>query len=472
MKRHLLFTMMSILLLLSSISVSGSDNMQQASCPEIVETVLATVDSICSSTGRNQVCYGNFLMNTTLQDGVADDVFGQVGDITDINNIASLSLSPMDDTNGYWGVAVMKLQANIPDTMPGQNVTFLLFGDVEITSAVDPEALANGEQTAMQAFYLTTGIGDAGCEEAPESGLLVQTPEGVGEINFVVNEVEVQMGSTVFFQAETTDNLTASTLEGAAVLTVGEWTFPVLEGTRQDLPVFELLAGRENSVRDALGTYNNDTFAALPLDLLEREITVRSPLNRRELAQLILRIENGEALCGEGPFPSCDYVPELLGGLPCIPPPGPGDILPDRLRDRVCPPPDDNADCVYPPGANDPPLPPEETRPFCEDAPAPDDADCVYPPGPDDPPLPDDETRPFCEDALPPDDRDCIYPPGPDSPSMADNETRPFCEGVLLPPDDGDCVMPPMPGADPLPASETRPLCDVPEPEPEGDGSD
>jgi hypothetical protein len=36
-----------------------------------------------------------------------------------------------------WGVALMRLQANIPETLPGQNVTFLLFGDVEIRNAVE-----------------------------------------------------------------------------------------------------------------------------------------------------------------------------------------------------------------------------------------------------------------------------------------------------------------------------------------------
>ena len=42
----------------------------------------------------------------------------------------------------------MKLQANLPDTLPGQNVTFLMFGDVQVTNAVTSGAtislIANG----------------------------------------------------------------------------------------------------------------------------------------------------------------------------------------------------------------------------------------------------------------------------------------------------------------------------------------
>ena len=30
----------------------------------------------------------------------------------------------------------------------------------------------------MQAFYFRSGIGDAPCAEAPNSGILIQTPEG------------------------------------------------------------------------------------------------------------------------------------------------------------------------------------------------------------------------------------------------------------------------------------------------------
>ena len=105
-------------------------------------------------------------------------------------------MSELNEDAGVWGVAVMSLQADIPNTLPGQNVTFILFGDVMIENA------ASDEQTPMQAFYLRTGIGDVACEEAPESGLLIQTPDGIDEVTFNVNGVDVQVGSTVLFQTE------------------------------------------------------------------------------------------------------------------------------------------------------------------------------------------------------------------------------------------------------------------------------
>ncbi|MBA3874424.1 MAG: hypothetical protein H0X30_35290, partial [Anaerolineae bacterium] len=107
------------------------------SCPEIVSKALSEADAACKQTGRNQACYGNFNLQATGQPGAENFSFNEVGDIVNIADVQSLKLSPMNVDKGQWGVALMKLQVNIPNTLPGQNVTFLLFGDVEITNAVN-----------------------------------------------------------------------------------------------------------------------------------------------------------------------------------------------------------------------------------------------------------------------------------------------------------------------------------------------
>src|SRR5690606_12835103 len=58
---------------------------------------------------------------------------------------------------------------------------------------IEPEA---GTQTdlaygPMQVFYLQTGVQDAPCGEAPNSGLMIQTPEGVAEVTLLMNEVDI-----------------------------------------------------------------------------------------------------------------------------------------------------------------------------------------------------------------------------------------------------------------------------------------
>ncbi|MEZ4670304.1 MAG: hypothetical protein R3E39_20550 [Anaerolineae bacterium] len=323
-------------------------------------------------------------MQVQAQPGTTDFKFDNVGDIVNVSSIQSMTLSPMNVDENRWGVALLKLQANIPDTLPGQNVTFLLFGDVEITNAVNTEIVS--DQKPMQAFYLKTGTGDAQCAEAPESGMLVQTPEGVGEVNFNINGVDVEMGSTVFFQSAPEEGMTVSTLEGAAYITADDETTAIVPGTWARVPVTQRLVPMRvmgggtltRALIEASGkpeppkSYENSFrgMQSLPLGILDRKIEMAPPLDADKLTAIQEHLKNGGAVCGEGPMPAC---PKGLN-------------LPANA----------NQDCVMRPGPNDPPLPADEKRPFCETVLPDDGRDCVFPPGPNDPPLPDNETRPFC----------------------------------------------------------------------------
>ncbi len=323
MRKSFFLTWM-VLFLLPSIVIAQTAN----TCPDIVNIALRAADELCADLGRNMVCYGNFRLDATPQEGASGFYFDRIGDVAPVNDLASLVLSPMNEDSGEWGVAVMALQANLPDTLPGQNVTFILFGDVTLENATTPEQVENGEFTPMQAFYLTTGIGDVGCAEAPESGMLVQTPKGVGEIAFNVNGVDVVMGSTVFFQAQNQDQLTATTVEGSAVLTVDDQSFPVLAGTRFGLErrenIIQTLSDFPESYADTL-----DRLNVLPLRLLDREIQIYPPLDGEILDELRQRIQNNQPLCGEPPFLPCEEVPAIIGGQSCV--------FPENYEDNLVP---------------------------------------------------------------------------------------------------------------------------------------
>ncbi len=286
---------------------------QGFTCPQIVETALAATAEFCAGVGRNQACYGNVKLDAELRPAAADTRFQVVGDLVNIAHLETLRLSPMDVTVGEWGVAVMKLQANLPDTLPGQNVTFLLFGDVEIQNAVTAQDAA---LRPMQAFILRTGAKDAACDEAPESGLLVQTPAGAGQIALSVNGVEVQMGSTVFFQAGGEDGLAISTLEGVAQAAVQGESRIIVPGTWISIPIGADLrpAGPPGLPRSY--ARRAQMLNALPLRLLERKIEVAPPLTPEQLERLLARLAAGEPPCGDDLLP-CDRLEELRGDT-CI----------------------------------------------------------------------------------------------------------------------------------------------------------
>lgn len=266
---------------------------QSATCPDIVVQALEAVDRLCSPTATNQACYGNVQLQAELFPNSLSR-FEQVGDISPIESLLRLDLSPLDETTGAWGVAVLQLQANVPNSLPGQNVTFVLFGDVSLEN---PEG-------DMQAFYLSTGIGDSACEEAPESGLLVQTPEGVSEIAFNINGVDVLVGSTVFFQALPDAEMRVTTLEGAAGIKMADVWFPIVAGTRVRLAVDADL--NPLTMPQLPESYDHAALERLPLGLLTREISITETLEARQLRRLHQQLQNGFVPCGVEGLADCD----------------------------------------------------------------------------------------------------------------------------------------------------------------------
>jgi hypothetical protein len=340
----------------------------QESCPTIVQSALKAVDQACLATGRNQACYGNIQLIAESQTGVSDLAFKQRGDIADVAKIKTITLSALNAQTDEWGVALMKLQANLSDTLPGQNVTLLLFGDVEITDArasepppvlLDVTAASNanmrgGPSTSatvvgalkkgqalkadgrneaadwlriqleggkvgwvatrlvtvsgdvntlpvteasdmqavaaashfgpMQSFYFKSGVGDAPCAEAPDSGILIQTPEGAGEIKLSVNGVDVALASTGYFQAQPAGEMTISLIEGQGRITSQNVTRTVPAGSRVRVPLdANLTASGPPSEPEP---YNNADLAALPVSHMPRAVEVAAALTQAELDAL------------------------------------------------------------------------------------------------------------------------------------------------------------------------------------------
>ncbi|PJF33733.1 MAG: hypothetical protein CUN57_01370, partial [Phototrophicales bacterium] len=143
----------------------------------------------------------------------------------------------------------------------------------------------------MQAFYLSTGIGAPLCNEMPDNGLLVQTPKGVGEINLLVNEVEISMGSTVFLSAPRGDDdngnkkvnaksMKVKTIEGAAIVKRDGDTTIATGGSQ-----FEVIYDDDGEIEEITKSERLDVDEVddLPYELLDREIEPDEPLTDEEL---------------------------------------------------------------------------------------------------------------------------------------------------------------------------------------------
>lgn len=350
--------LLTVLMLMTLLPGGAASSQAPASCPQIVQLALDTTDQVCSGVGENQACYGHVLVDAIPRFGVEDFQFNSQGDIAKLFDLQTLRLSPMDVGLGTWGVALISMQAYLKYAMP-ENVTFLLFGDVEIEDAQEPltslqvvvhardyvnarimpdqqagvlEALIPGQtltaqgRTAdsswvrvvlpgsrrvgwlhhtvlrvdgdleglrvvaeesdyfgpMQAFYFRSGSADAYCPESPESGLLVQTPEGVAEVTLLINEVSIAMQATAFLQAQPGGEMTVGVVDGWAEVQANGQRQPVFAGTQVSIPMGSTL--QASGPPSEPKPYQFARLQALPLGMLTTPVTLPDPLPETEIA--------------------------------------------------------------------------------------------------------------------------------------------------------------------------------------------
>lgn len=107
------------------------------SCDALIQEALQLSANFCLELGRNEACYGYHTVSAVLSN--PDAAFAERGDIVDVTELATVITRPIDPTTGEWGIVMMNLDADLPDTS-GDTVRLLLFGGVEITPN-SPDAL-------------------------------------------------------------------------------------------------------------------------------------------------------------------------------------------------------------------------------------------------------------------------------------------------------------------------------------------
>ena len=371
MRRSTILMIFSTILLTLSIAES-----QVQSCSAVYESAIDTIDQLCNSVERNQACYGHPQLSAESQPDVETFAFASPGDIEDVLKIKSLELAGYDEEAEIYGMAMMLLQANLPGSLPGTNVTILLFGENTIESVETPpteisatisasgtinvraepstngqlattlpsetELVANGRNEAsdwvrvvlpeggngwiadflldiegninelevvegtevmgaFQAVYLKTGIGQSSCETLPDDGILIQTPSGMGEIQFTINEVNVTLGSTAYITSVPGDVMTITLLTGQATVSAFDETVYVPRGAFTTIALDdEGIASGQPSYPEG---YNRDSLTQLPIDILPNTVLIRSPaeetlIDRENSCSLIL---SGQVNVREGP---------------------------------------------------------------------------------------------------------------------------------------------------------------------------
>ncbi len=227
MRRLVMLVVFAVLSL--SIATSAA---AQAACAPFVSQALKSMDTSCTDLQRNSACYGfNNVSATFFNNAFTPAQFSKPNDRADLSALQSITTAPLDPTTSQWGIAVIKAQANLPDTLPGQAVTFLLLGDVSLKTGVEQ----GSDMKPMQAVYFTTGLGQPKCNDAPPSALVVQGPKDV-TINIRVNGADISLGSTAVFKTSATnDSMECGVLDGEAH--VGKTNLAIPAGFTATVPL-------------------------------------------------------------------------------------------------------------------------------------------------------------------------------------------------------------------------------------------
>lgn len=146
--------MLLTLLLLSTFAASAQTGLK--TCPVFIDEALSQLGTNCADMGRNTVCYGYNRVDASFVTEVAEDFFSAPSDRAQLVSLETIQTAPLVVEQNQWGIAVMKAQVNVPGTLPGTGVTFLLLGDVSLTNTVNPEEAAHTVEPANVTIGNTT----------------------------------------------------------------------------------------------------------------------------------------------------------------------------------------------------------------------------------------------------------------------------------------------------------------------------
>ena len=171
-----------ILIGVIQVAVIAQDN----TCLNTVEAAFAQVGNLCDNMERNSACYGADAVEVeTFASIDTSGFFAAPGDRTELSLLSEIVPQPLNTETGEFGIGILNLQANVPNSLPGQGVIFVLAGNTRFTNEQDEGF------TPFQSFYFLPGIGQPACYEA-EPILTIQTPEEA-TINIVLNGVDTEM---------------------------------------------------------------------------------------------------------------------------------------------------------------------------------------------------------------------------------------------------------------------------------------
>src|SRR5260221_1728473 len=215
-------------------AVGSTSTPAAVTCQQVLPLVLQNLSGTpgCGGLNASQACYANHQLTVSygnLAANVTPPPFSDPGNIAPLESLKSIQASPLNLGLGQWGVALMKLRADLPGTVGGAPVTFIIYGDTKLEDASQTSTPAPGDANTaplapINAFYLSNGVTlQPSCtavasETLPAGGLLIDSPDG-RKVKFTADGAEIVIGSGVIMRAVPNQQMIVTVLHGGISVT-------------------------------------------------------------------------------------------------------------------------------------------------------------------------------------------------------------------------------------------------------------
>jgi len=195
----------------------------QATCQELIDRTIRSSGDSCDPMGTNEVCYGNNTLMAEFNLGNAAQ-FSRSGDVVNVQYLQRLAASPLSLAGEEWGIAVFKVMANLPRSLPGETITMMVFGNTTL----------DNKSKNLETFYFSSSLGQIECDQVPYDGLMITMPDGSG-VNFVINSAEMTLTGNASLKATKNGAMEVSLFSGSALISSNGQTQLVTAGQKTSM---------------------------------------------------------------------------------------------------------------------------------------------------------------------------------------------------------------------------------------------
>lgn len=202
-----------------------------ATCQALVSRAIEELTERCTDMRRGTACYGSGTVEATFFGTAAPVTFNKPGDRAPLSDMHTIRTAPLDLETGTIGAAMLKLDLDVPASLPGVGAIIIMLGDVAIENGVLPQ-----EALKLDTFVVATSLTNANVRE------------GAGTNNPIIGSVPV--GTALVADGLSADGGWVRVINNALPGWVSRELLTAQEGLIETLPKLDKLTAMQSIYLD------------------------------------------------------------------------------------------------------------------------------------------------------------------------------------------------------------------------------